>query len=216
MSNTNTTTTTTNDPPKLAASLTNMKFMQNRKEAEYRNELQKQLEEKIKDSHWVVKGSFDGVTLNTGSESEVIGYKSVGRMSFGNFNSNIESLNTEKKKEVNSLHDQLIQRNNNTEDNNSKSNSNNSKQTPIDYSSSRSKSIFSSINVDDRAKQIVKDIVNQEEIKIKEEVSNNINNKKNNNNNKRKIDNLKQEKIEEDKNSNDKSKQVKKKFKNSK
>ncbi|EGC30216.1 hypothetical protein DICPUDRAFT_90170 [Dictyostelium purpureum] len=83
--------------PAISEKLSNMKFMQNKKEAAYREELQKKLEQTIKESHWVVKGSFDGETLNTCSQSEVIGFKSVGRMSFGSFNSNLDKLNKEKK-----------------------------------------------------------------------------------------------------------------------
>ncbi|KAN0036612.1 hypothetical protein ACTFIV_001914 [Dictyostelium citrinum] len=80
----------------ISETLSKMKFMQNKKEAAYREELQAQLEKSIKDSHWVAKGSFDGETLNTSSTSEVLGFKSVGRMSFGNFNSNLDKLNKEK------------------------------------------------------------------------------------------------------------------------
>ncbi|KAK5578035.1 hypothetical protein RB653_002986 [Dictyostelium firmibasis] len=80
----------------ISETLSKMKFMQNKKEAAYREELQEKLEKSIKDSHWVAKGSFDGETLNTSSTSEVLGFKSVGRMSFGNFNSNLDKLNKEK------------------------------------------------------------------------------------------------------------------------
>eukprot|EP01133_Synstelium_polycarpum_P007029 gene7029-8173_t len=58
--------------------------------AENLQKLKKDLEKSIQESHWVAKGSFDGETLNTGSESEVIGFKVVGRMSFGNFNSSVD------------------------------------------------------------------------------------------------------------------------------
>ncbi|KAM9964296.1 hypothetical protein ACTFIW_004052 [Dictyostelium discoideum] len=80
----------------ISETLSKMKFMQNKKEAAYREELQAKLEKSIKDSHWVAKGSFDGETLNTSSTSEVLGFKSVGRMSFGSFNSNLDKLNKEK------------------------------------------------------------------------------------------------------------------------
>ncbi|KAF2075996.1 hypothetical protein CYY_002703 [Polysphondylium violaceum] len=96
-SSTTTTTSTSSDPP-ISATLQRMKFMQNKKEAEYREELQRKMEESIRQSHWVAKGA-DGdsdTTLVTASESEVIGFRSVGRMSFGKFNEKVDKLNSDR------------------------------------------------------------------------------------------------------------------------
>eukprot|EP00009_Paramoeba_aestuarina_P001942 CAMPEP_0201512516 /NCGR_PEP_ID=MMETSP0161_2-20130828/4757_1 /ASSEMBLY_ACC=CAM_ASM_000251 /TAXON_ID=180227 /ORGANISM="Neoparamoeba aestuarina, Strain SoJaBio B1-5/56/2" /LENGTH=184 /DNA_ID=CAMNT_0047908393 /DNA_START=5 /DNA_END=556 /DNA_ORIENTATION=- len=84
----------------LSSTLLGMKFMQRMKEAELREKLRKEEEQLVAESQWTRRSllSSAGVVEEEGiGASEMVGVN--GRMSFGNFNPTLESIQNKKEQE---------------------------------------------------------------------------------------------------------------------
>jgi len=168
---------TTTSQPVISATLQKMKFMQNKKEAEYREELQRQMEESIRQSHWVAKGADDATTtLASASESEVIGFKSVGRMSFGKFNQKVDKLNSDRS---NLLAERKAYIENNSNNSNSKSITTSESSTSTTTTTTKTKTESTpTIKVGESSSTVPK--TNTKSQQPQKQNNNNNNNKKNN------------------------------------